>query len=1216
MLARMAEVKPEHVFISYSRRDAANLALRLRDDLIKGGYDAWLDTAQIGAGSSWTREIEEAIDRCTVLLALLTEASYLSECCRAEQLHALRKGKRVIPVLVQSGVDRPLHLEHLHYRDLSDDERYLERFKVLLLDVSGGTPMPLPDTFRQTYVTAPKLPPNFIPRPEELADLRRAVIGDGTAATTALTALRGLGGIGKSVLAQALCQDKVIQEAFPDGVIWISIGREPGDLVRQMREVGRALRDGPEHYDTPDGSVNRLRTILRDKAALLVLDDVWDKRHVDPFLVEAPRCRILFTTRNGNIALSLCAGEVKLGTFQPAQAIRLLREWAGRDDAAFPDIAKRLGYLPLAVKLAGAQLREGMTTAEWLNETRHVSHMVLDFCSEDPRDNLEVCFDLSVQRLPQRYQKLYHALGIFPEDVPAPQTVIARLWKQLDEGLGDADCSNLLKQLSRLALVELGADKTVRLHDLLYDYNRGKLGVDQTAALQNRLLNAYNADSRPWHRVEDDGYLYRHLAYHLVEAGRKEELRCLLLDFDWLRTKLDTTDIAGLIADYPSLSDDADLRLVRDALVLSAHILSRDKSQLAGQLTGRLLSFQSSPIQGLLEKTRSVKLKAWLRPLTASLTPPGGPLLRTLAGHAAPVNAVAVAPDGRRVLSASHDRTLKIWDLETGAELRTLKGHTEGVTAVAVAPDGRRALSASYDLTVKVWDLETGAELCTLAGHTDLVNAVAVMPDGRRALSASDDRTVKVWDLQTGTELYSLAGHTDRVRAVTVTMDGRRAVSASDDRTVKVWDLARGVEVHTLVGHTDAVRAVAVTVDGRRAVSASDDRTVKVWDLGRGVKLRTLVGHADAVRAVAVTPDGRRAVSASDDQTVKVWDLETGVALRTLQGHTGWVMDVAVTAEGRRALSASWDKTVKVWALDAQPTEEGGTPRAATGAGVSSVAVTADGRRALSASWDRTVRVWNLETGTELHPLVGHAAPVSAVAVTADGRRALSASFDKTVKVWDLETGVELCTLAGHTGPVRAVAVTPDGRRALSASSDQTVNVWDLETGTRLCMLAGHAGPVRAVAVTADGRQALSASDDRTVKVWDLRTGAELRTLTGHTHGVTAVAVTTDGRRALSASWDRTVKVWNLETETELCALIGHNDWVMAVTATVDGRLALSASEDGTVKVWSLETARLLASFSGDGPLRSLAIASDGVTVIAAQASGVVHFLRLEGIED
>ena len=119
---------------------------------------------------------------------------------------------------------------------------------------------------------------------------------------------------------------------------------------------------------------------------------------------------------------------------------------------------------------------------------------------------------------------------------------------------------------------------------------------------------------------------------------------------------------------------------------------------------------------------------------------------------------MAVTPDGRQAVSASEDRTLKVWDLASGAELRTLAGHADWVTAVAVTPDGRQAVSASDDRTLKVWDLASGAELRTLEGHADGVTAVAVTPDGRHAVSASEDRTLKVWDLASGAELRTLAG--------------------------------------------------------------------------------------------------------------------------------------------------------------------------------------------------------------------------------------------------------------------------------------------------------------------------------------------------------------------------------------------------------------------------------------------------------------------------
>ncbi len=124
------------VFISYAREDGRTLALRLRDDLLAAGHQAWLDTSEIQGGADWARHIEDAIEHCDVLLALLSEASYTSEYCRAEQMRAQRKGKRIIPVLVQPDAERPIYLEHLNYFDFSNDALYETKLQVLLGDIA------------------------------------------------------------------------------------------------------------------------------------------------------------------------------------------------------------------------------------------------------------------------------------------------------------------------------------------------------------------------------------------------------------------------------------------------------------------------------------------------------------------------------------------------------------------------------------------------------------------------------------------------------------------------------------------------------------------------------------------------------------------------------------------------------------------------------------------------------------------------------------------------------------------------------------------------------------------------------------------------------------------------------------------------------------------------------------------------------------------------
>ena len=718
------------------------------------------------------------------------------------------------------------------------------------------------------------------------------------------------------------------------------------------------------------------------------------------------------------------------------------------------------------------------------------------------------------------------------------------------------------------------------------------------------------------------------LAFQLAHAGMTEALGRTLWGYPYVQARLEGSDVGALIADYDLANlDEAGLGmearqrlgLLQGTLRLSAHVLGGDPAQLPSQLAGRLLGQDEQEVTGLLEAAQRETSRPWLRPLSAGLTRPRGALVRTLSGHSGGVYTVAVTPDGRRAVSGSDDETLKVWDLESGAELTTLRGHSKLVRAVAVTPDGRRAVSGSWDRTLKVWDLASGRVLRTLYGQFDGVNAVAVTPDGRRVVSGSEDNTLNVWDLESLEWQMALRGHAAAIRAVAVTRDGRRAVSGSEDRTLKVWDLESGAELVTLRGHRHDVHAVAVTPDGRRVVSGSYDETLKVWDLESGAELTTLLGHRYEVDAVAVTPDGRQAVSGAEDKTLKVWDLESGTELATLPGHSSKVWAVALTPDGRRVISGSGDGTLKVWDIRAAlhgGLESGAAPAALRGHSdsVNAVVVTPDGRRAVSGSWDNTLKVWDLASGAELTTLRGHGASIRAVKVTPDGRRAVSASWDCTLKVWNLESGVELATLAGHGTGITAVAITPDGRRAVSGSFDDTLKVWDLESGAELATLRGHTDDVETVAVTPDGRRVVSGSRDKTLKVWDLASRASWTTLLGHSGAVTAVAITPDGHRAVSGSSDHTLKVWDLEGWKEMASLLGHRGAVWAVAVTPDGRRAVSGSTDHTLKVWDLESGCEVATFSDDGHLNACDACPDGVTMLAGGARGWLHLLRMENL--
>ena len=164
-------------------------------------------------------------------------------------------------------------------------------------------------------------------------------------------------------------------------------------------------------------------------------------------------------------------------------------------------------------------------------------------------------------------------------------------------------------------------------------------------------------------------------------------------------------------------------------------------------------------------------------------------LLQTLEGHSRTVNSVAYSPNGKRIISGSDDRTIKIWDANTGECLQTLKGHSDYVKSVAYSPDGTKIISGSYDNTVKIWDANTGQCIKTLKGHSGRVNSVAYSPDGKRIISGSDDNTIKIWDANTGECLKTFEGHLDIIWSVAYSPDGTKIVSGSEDKTIKIWGI-------------------------------------------------------------------------------------------------------------------------------------------------------------------------------------------------------------------------------------------------------------------------------------------------------------------------------------------------------------------------------------------------------------------------------------------
>ncbi|MDZ7955210.1 AAA-like domain-containing protein, partial [Nostoc sp. DedQUE09] len=468
-----------------------------------------------------------------------------------------------------------------------------------------------------------------------------------------------------------------------------------------------------------------------------------------------------------------------------------------------------------------------------------------------------------------------------------------------------------------------------------------------------------------------------------------------------------------------------------------------------------------------------------------------------LEGHSAPVISVVFSPDGKTLASASFDKTIKLWNRDTGKEISTLSGHSDLVISVVFSPDGKTLASASFDKTIKLWNRDTGKEISTLSGYSDSVFSVVFSPDGKTLASANRDNTIKLWNRDTGKEISTLSGHSSSVNSIVFSPDGKTLASASRDKTIKLWNRDTDKEISTLSGHSDSVFSIVFSPDGKTLASASFDKTIKLWNRDTGKEISTLSGHSDLVISVVFSPDGKTLASASADKTIKLWNRDTGKEISTLSGHSDLVISVVFSPDGKTLASASADKTIKLWNRD---TGKEITTLSGYSDSVISVVLSPDGKTLASANRDNTIKLWNWDTGKEISTLSGHS-----VVFSPDGKTLASASGDNTIKLWNWDTGKEISTLSGHRSSVISVVFSPDGKTLASASHDKTIKLWNRETGKEITTLSGHRSLVTSVVFSPDGKTLASASADNTIKLWNRDTGKEISTLTGHSNSVNSV---------------------------------------------------------------------------------------------------------------
>ncbi|KAF9356607.1 hypothetical protein BGX26_004997 [Mortierella sp. AD094] len=585
--------------------------------------------------------------------------------------------------------------------------------------------------------------------------------------------------------------------------------------------------------------------------------------------------------------------------------------------------------------------------------------------------------------------------------------------------------------------------------------------------------------------------------------------------------------------------------------------------------------------------------------------------IHTLKGHADTVDSIVYSPTSEQIASCGFDATVRLWDVKTGQLRHTLSdciGGTESVLfsptsnrctfdvgrfgSVVYSPTGKQIASGGWDRTVRLWDAQTGQLHHILNGHDNRITSVVYSPTGEQIASSSRDETVRLWDANTGQLLHTLDRHTSEVLCVAYSPTGTQIASGSSDKTVNLWDAQTGQLLHTMDGHAGDVGSVMYSPNGEQIASRSSDKTMRLWNAHTGQLLHTLDGHTNEITSMIYSPTGTQIASSSWDKSVRLWDTQTGHLQNTFGGHTYCVVSVAYSPDGDQIASGGLDETVRLW--DAQADQSHQTFDGHTDA-VFELAYSLTSNQIASRGRDKAVRLWNAHTGQLCH-ILGHANNINCMAYSPTGEQIVSGGWDKKVLLWDAHTGHNIHAFEGHTQGVMSVAFSPIGEQIVSGSWDNTVRLWDAKTGKIRHILSSHTEKIKCVAYSPNGKQIASGVYgvfaqrprdrlDKTVRLWGTQTGQLCHTLYAYPEDdsdIFVIAYSPSGDQIAVGTKAGAVRLWNTQTgQLQTTLDDGHTDGVECLEYLPTGEWIASGGMDGTVRLWDVGSGQRLVVIPG-----------------------------------
>jgi WD40 repeat protein/uncharacterized caspase-like protein len=581
-------------------------------------------------------------------------------------------------------------------------------------------------------------------------------------------------------------------------------------------------------------------------------------------------------------------------------------------------------------------------------------------------------------------------------------------------------------------------------------------------------------------------------------------------------------------------------------------------------------------------------------------------------GHGLNVNGISISPNGKVAATASADKTVRVWDVESGILLRQLS-ISDQVQDVAILHDGVRAAVIGAD-DVQLWDLSLGRKLTQFKTEKSPAFRVRLLHRKDAVILSDAAGGVELWDLAQLKQVRKLAAENPNGRhavyALDVTFDDSTVASASEDGTIQLIDTDSGRVLRTLNTESGIIYAAKFSKAGERLTSFGNDGTIRQWDVKSGREIRSQRFGASIAAAELVTDD--LAIVSGYSGSAKFIDLTSGRTLRTLEPWPSVPFDglkaIAVSPDGRRSVAADRNNSVLFSNLN------DGTPIHATAkrrSGPFSLALSPRGDQLALSFGGGEVDIWDAVLGARVRRLTntGEDYGVSHVAFSPDGRLLLRAA-DHALSIWDTRSGELLRqTQAPKPFTTWSLAVSPNGQFAAVGGTSH-VAVFEIESGRHL-WTAEHQMTVNCVAFTADSNQLLAGSENQNTRVYDARTGREALRFNGPRSSLSSIDFF-DKNTVLLGGFD-VLGLWDLRSGQSSRTYSTFHKGSGVGVFSVDKRWVFGGDEVGMMSVYDAHSGQRLRQFAAHADqIKTIVPSRDGKLVFSTSFDGTIRVTPVE----